>query len=654
MSTPRFSPLRLAALLALVLVNPASLLAHGGDHPHDHDDEHELASSPAPKSIRVTLNADGGVNPWNHLDFHNDPNAFQFAIVSDRTGGARPGIFEDAIRKLNLLQPEFVMSVGDLIEGYSQDPKVINAQWDEFQGFIRELEMPFFYLPGNHDNSNATMVKIWQERFGAMHYSFVYRDVLFICLNSQAPGDGTYALGDAQAQWMRDTLVAHPDVRWTLVFLHVPLWDYDASRGWPAVETALQDRPHTVFAGHYHSYLKAERAHANYYILASTGGGSQLRGPSYGEFDQVAWVTMTDHGPILANLLLDGIKRDDIVTPASKSLVESISAHGFTADVIWAKDGRASSRQVQLLSANPTNVPVDIVFQLEPAAGLTSTLAQGLARAPDGRYAFTLQPQASRAFIVDIAGDISTHPQQARTFGQLSWEARLQPAGGEPLHLSESTQLAVVPRLMAPAAPQPITVDGDASDWPAALLHNVTEPALLEAHPPGWTGLADCGFRLGFAHDATNLYLTVIVQDDAVISQADTVPWRQDGIEVRLDFRATAIQRSSRLGENGLIFLGSSPAPGDGRARNYLYDPKSLPEGTQISCRPTPGGYTFEAAIPLATLAVTYGTQWQEEGFRFNVAVNDRDVDQKQAQIWWQPDWRTPANIPGAGTVFLK
>ena len=38
-------------------------------------------------------------------------------VVSDPSGGVRPGVFEVATRKLNLLQPEFVISVGDLIMG---------------------------------------------------------------------------------------------------------------------------------------------------------------------------------------------------------------------------------------------------------------------------------------------------------------------------------------------------------------------------------------------------------------------------------------------------------------------------------------------------------------------------------------------------------
>jgi hypothetical protein len=32
-------------------------------------------------------------NPWTHLRLNNDPALFRFAIVSDRTGGHRAGVF---------------------------------------------------------------------------------------------------------------------------------------------------------------------------------------------------------------------------------------------------------------------------------------------------------------------------------------------------------------------------------------------------------------------------------------------------------------------------------------------------------------------------------------------------------------------------------
>ena len=68
-------------------------------------------------------------NPWTKLELDQGADAFRFAVVSDRTGGHRPGVFSRAVRMINLLQPEFVMSVGDLIEGYSEDSqKIINER----------------------------------------------------------------------------------------------------------------------------------------------------------------------------------------------------------------------------------------------------------------------------------------------------------------------------------------------------------------------------------------------------------------------------------------------------------------------------------------------------------------------------------------------
>jgi hypothetical protein len=60
-------------------------------------------------------------NPVSYLRLNNAPGDFQFAVVSDRTGGHRARVFSRAVEQLNLLQPEFVVSVGDLIEGYSND-----------------------------------------------------------------------------------------------------------------------------------------------------------------------------------------------------------------------------------------------------------------------------------------------------------------------------------------------------------------------------------------------------------------------------------------------------------------------------------------------------------------------------------------------------
>ncbi len=257
-------------------------------------------------------------NPWTHLRLNNKSQNFQFAIVSDRTGGHRPQIFSRAVKKNNLLQPEFVISVGDLIEGYTDNKKQVQKEWLEFQTYVNELHMPFFYVPGNHDYTNDMMAKEWKERFGRDYYHFVYRDVLFLMLNSEdPPGTRRGMISKDQLGFVRNTLKANANVRWTILFLHKPLWNYgDPNKnGWIEVEKALGNRKYTVFAGHLHNYKKFKRNGREYYQLATTGGVSRLRGIEHGEFDHIVWVTMKEDGPVLANILLPAILHNNLEVP---------------------------------------------------------------------------------------------------------------------------------------------------------------------------------------------------------------------------------------------------------------------------------------------------------------------------------------------------
>jgi hypothetical protein len=154
-------------------------------------------------------------NPWSHLRLNNEADTFRFAIVSDRTGGHRPQVFSQAVERLNLLQPEFVLSVGDLVEGYSKDSGKLAAEWREFQSYVCQLQMPFFYVPGNHDVSNLLGEKVWQEKFGRRYYHFLYKNVLFLILcadNRTAPAAGSARSSSATSRrhWKRTAVFAGP------------------------------------------------------------------------------------------------------------------------------------------------------------------------------------------------------------------------------------------------------------------------------------------------------------------------------------------------------------------------------------------------------------------------------------------------------------
>lgn len=645
--------MHLRSLPRAVLTLGCATLALAHTTTQDFEDH---AGSSAPQTMSITVDESGKANPWTHLKFHNNPSAFQFAIVSDRNGGRRAGIFGQAVDKLNLLQPEFVMSVGDFVAGYSSDPAEINAMWDDFQRVIRKLQMPFFYVPGNHDQSNPVMARIWEERLGRSYYSFVYRNVLFLCLNSQTPT--MHHISAEEIAWVQKTLAAHQHVRWTMVFLHTPFWEYQdsAKRGWDEIEAALQGRDYTVFSGHYHTYMKRERHGARYYTFSTTGGGNSLRGLTYGEFDHVAWVTMTPRGPVVANLLLEGVQPDDVRTPESASLVAALSEHAFTSGVMWITAKDTATQAVTLQSANPTDLPVTVTFDLAATqTGTTAHLAPEPGTTNEGRYTFTLQPKSTRSFDLQLSGNPPPADFRARCAARLNWNATLESTQlPRPLDLQDSLVVPVVPRLRLPAIGQAPKIDGNASDWSDVPIYDVADRPFLRSNREGWSGASDCTFRVGYAHDDTYLYVMADVKDDQLVSAPSQAPWMQDGVELRLDLRSPAQQRVSRVWDDGLFFLGACPAPGDGLDPAYVMNHKWLPAGTKVCCRQHPGGYTFEAAIPLDELAKRFGHDWKTAGLRVNLAVNDRDADGRQAQLWWQPDWRTADNVPASGTLFFE
>ena len=290
---------------------------------------------------------DAPISKREHLSSTNNEfkNNFHFIILGDRTGGRRPGVFSKAIEIADEMKPDFIISVGDFIEGYTTDLATLNGEWAAFEEIIDRLSVPFFYTVGNHDFSNDTMADVWRERRGRDYYAFTYKDVLFISLNTEDPPvplsadilerakrfkeamradpeatqarvldavrnrpetpklPGSVAISKAQIAWAKRTLRNHADVRWTIVLMHKPAWLYD-SASFEEIETALADRPFTVIAGHEHYFTSEQRNGRQYIDMGTTGGVWLKDGP--GRFDHFLWATMSDEGPQFVSIPVKG------------------------------------------------------------------------------------------------------------------------------------------------------------------------------------------------------------------------------------------------------------------------------------------------------------------------------------------------------------
>jgi hypothetical protein len=118
-------------------------------------------------------------------------------------------------------------------------------------------------------------------------------------------GDNTaYARPGVFDQAMVDMLARNPNPQWTFVVMHKPGWK-SQDKQFAKIQAMLAGRPYTVIAGHTH-YFTHEVIDGHDYINMATCGGIRQR-PGPGSIDHIINVTLTQKGPLYANMRLTGL-----------------------------------------------------------------------------------------------------------------------------------------------------------------------------------------------------------------------------------------------------------------------------------------------------------------------------------------------------------
>jgi hypothetical protein len=503
------------------------------------------------------------------------------------------------------------------------------------------MDMRFFFVAGNHDVTNPLLQQMWREKFGAAWYSFDYKDVHFLCLCSEDPEQ---RIGDDQLDFIRTDLDQHADARHTLVFLHKPLWNYaerDLAAGnpdstnWTQVEELLGDRPYTVFAGHIHHYVQYERnGGRKYYALATTGGGSQLRGEAYGEFDHVVWLTMEPDGPQVANLKLDGILPPDVVTEQEAMRFRSFLAQTSVevAPLLVDSEQGFSEGDLHVRLSNEFGEVVEL------AGAIQGLPLRGVTVDPE-HVQLAVGPTGTAEHSVRIRFD---QPMEFSQLAQATMIAKLRTRGDDPL-LAERLIPVVIDRKHVCPAAELAPLDGDVEPWPP-VSYGTDGAALVLGAADAWQGPADGSLAFYARHDDQRVVFSVRVTDERLVEG--------DAVELWIDPRPADQRRADgRLRRQAIQVVAPAPtAPGpvavaaDRGGRN-------LPR-VEAAGQPSSAGYNLEIAVPTALLNRAQGGAWTD----FQMALVLRDVDEPDgpaAHILWRGG-RTVRESNANYAIFVK
>ena len=238
----------------------------------------------------------------------NDNPLFSFAIIADShlanekgfaidgsysAAGKIGGMYRDLIARMNAMNPDFVVHLGDFTDPTPVSPHYGDAAQD-FHKASEILSMPFYLVPGNHDigeKIHSALPKVddavsitksaigqYEQHFGRQRYSFQHKDCLFLVINTILLNSG---LEDEQDQWewLEKTLHDNAGKR-VFVFAHYPLYlsskdepDYYDNIDEPARSRLLDIlEPHSVegyYAAHVHNFFYNHLNGMHQFVLPS-------------------------------------------------------------------------------------------------------------------------------------------------------------------------------------------------------------------------------------------------------------------------------------------------------------------------------------------------------------------------------------------------
>lgn len=282
------------------------------------------------------------------LNAPQEEEGFVFVVYGDRTGGSANGVtvLQQAVTETNLFDPDLVMTVGDLIQGYNTTSEWM-PQMQQYKAIMSGLECPWYPVAGNHDvywrgpdKPEQEHETNYEQHFGPLWYDFTHKNAHFIVLYTDEadPKTGIRNFGrpasqrmsEEQIDFLEAALERGSDSDHVLVFLHHPRWLKGGyGDDWEKVHAVLKNAGNVsaCFAGHIHQMrYDGRRDGIEYVSLATVGGHQNFFAPKAGWDDEFHVITV----------------RPDALEMAAIPVGETLDVRGITGDI--SQDARALAK----------------------------------------------------------------------------------------------------------------------------------------------------------------------------------------------------------------------------------------------------------------------------------------------------------------------
>ncbi len=288
--------------------------------------------------------------------------AVRFAILGDRSGGVNQEKFEEVVRDIARMRPDFVITVGDIPDDAEEEDWLVSLKT------LETISAPIYFTPGNNDIVDAESAARYTKHTGfTPYYSFNIEDIHFIILDNSI-AESIHEMGEEQLQWLEKDLKKHRRADLTIVFMHKPFWASGIAEGNP---DPLHEMFKTwgvdaVFTGHWHQYAHDRFDGIDYYLVGSSGGGFPFIDESLGMFYQYMWCTVEEE-EFYPVLMKAGHTTDlDIMNISEEQAVYSLQSDRFIT-ASCTEDGYAS---LTVTNINDYPLYIDPILSSETAGGL--------------------------------------------------------------------------------------------------------------------------------------------------------------------------------------------------------------------------------------------------------------------------------------------